>query len=315
MSDQGEVRLRDRRRPGHCWQDNELYDVFQPIIGPHGVALYANLSRMAYGASFEYSARGLEEVTGMSRMTVWRTMAVLEHLGMVRAKAGRGRAKGECVLVDLKELAEALGARPIQNGNSHELLPAVRERLKKECVAVRASLGRASAEAAPACVPVGDANSGGNLPFCVPVGDASGTVVSQNEGVCVPPGGHASFSVSKHKTTKQVPTPTPPQAEGVLLDGEANRVAETLRFTAKAVRRAIRDQLEQARKRSPEVSTVGLADAMIQRWRDYSALGEFLRFTWGPRRFFSEGHWANDDLWPVDWARYSMRQGARVGMA
>ena len=335
MTNRGEVGLRDQRRPGHCWQDNELLDVFQPIIGPQGVSLYVNLSRMAYGASFEYSARGLEEATGMSRMTVWRTMAVLEHLGMVRVQAARGSARGKCDLMDLKELAEALGARPIQNGKSHELPAAALARLKKECAAVRARLVGAAAATTDAgagvCVPVGDANSGGKLPFCVPVGDAPGTFVSQNEGVCVPLEGHASFSVSKHKTAKQEPTPTPPGAGGerrdglpvlngepedaVTLDLQALRVATACGTDVRGVVRAIRGQLAMRVKPLEAPALAEMADRMIAAWREYSSWGEFLRFPWGLRKFFGEGKWDTPALWPIDMEKYSASRGARVGMA
>ena len=59
------VRLRDRRRPGHYWQDNELIDVFQPVIGALAVNVYVNLTRDVYGGEtrVRYSVRKLAKAT------------------------------------------------------------------------------------------------------------------------------------------------------------------------------------------------------------------------------------------------------------
>lgn len=306
------------RKPGHSWQDNELYDVFQPLIGPHGVSLYCNLSRRAYGEVLEYSLRELGDKTGMSRMTVARTMAVMEHLGMVRVRIGRGSAAGEFALVDLKDLAEALGARPIQNGKSHLLDAEALTRLRAECAAVRARLdGRGAERTLDGCVPQGDTKDCGKPSVCVPQRDTSAAVVCQNEGVCVPPEGHATFSVSRPKQkTNTPPLPLPPAGGGrgdsdARLDHEAGRVAQACGATARGVARAIRAQMAM-RGGDPEE----LAVRMIAAWEEYSRIGdELLRFTWGARRFFGEGHWANAALWPIDKDRRELARGARVGFA
>lgn len=104
------VKVRDKRRPGHCWQDNELYDAWQPIVGPHAVNVYVNLTRDAYASTIEYSVRKLADATGISKSAVWRNLKVMEHVGMLRLETGAGSAGSVCELLDLKEAAEKLGA-------------------------------------------------------------------------------------------------------------------------------------------------------------------------------------------------------------
>jgi hypothetical protein len=107
-----DVKLRDRRKPGHCWQDNELYDAFGPIIGPNAVLVYVQMTRECWGGETLVSAssRELAEACGLSRDTVWRALKVMERVGMTRLAGGGDRRAGEYQLVDLKELAIALGA-------------------------------------------------------------------------------------------------------------------------------------------------------------------------------------------------------------
>jgi DNA-binding transcriptional ArsR family regulator len=62
-----------------AWQDNELYEVFQPLIGPHAVSVYATLTRRAYpGQKIRYSVRDLAAKTGQSPATVSRSLEILE---------------------------------------------------------------------------------------------------------------------------------------------------------------------------------------------------------------------------------------------
>lgn len=52
---------------------------------------------------------------------------------------------------------------------------------------------------------------------------------------------------------------------------------------------------------------------MVENWRQYVQIGEYLRFTWSPRKFFADGHWANWRLWPIDQARMKSDMQSRVG--
>ena len=103
-----------------------------------------------------------------------------------------------------------------------------------------------------------------------------------------------------------------PEAEAHL-DREASRVAEACGTEARGVVRAIRAQMK---LRAARENPGDVGDAMIAAWREYAALGdELLRFVWGPRKFFGEGHWAVPALWPVDKERRDRAAAARVGCA
>lgn len=39
------------------------------------------------------------------------------------------------------------------------------------------------------------------------------------------------------------------------------------------------------------------AKEMVAAWRNYVEWGAFLRFRYGPKKFFTEGHWANAETW------------------
>jgi hypothetical protein len=64
---------RGKPKGDFAWQDDELYEVFQRLIGPHAFGVYANLTRRAYpGQSIRYSVRDLAAITGQSPATVLR---------------------------------------------------------------------------------------------------------------------------------------------------------------------------------------------------------------------------------------------------
>jgi hypothetical protein len=135
------VEFRDLRNSGHCWQDNELYDVYQPIIGVHGVVLYVNLSRKAHGGECSYSLQDLAVETGLDRATIRRMLSTLSAIGMVRMTSGAcGSADGTLELVDLKDLAETHGAQSIQNRRSHVLSAQRTAELRQQCEAQIRSL-------------------------------------------------------------------------------------------------------------------------------------------------------------------------------
>ena len=104
-----DVKLRDQRKPGHCWQDNELYDAFGPVIGPNAVIVYTHMTRQCYGTEIRSSSRDLARDSGLSKDTVLRAMRAMERIGMLRAVGRGSRSVVEYHLVDLKELAESHG--------------------------------------------------------------------------------------------------------------------------------------------------------------------------------------------------------------
>ena len=68
--------VRDARRPGHYWADNEIYDIYAPIVGVHAFAVYMALCRYASseGASHP-STSTIADQLGISRPTVVTTCA------------------------------------------------------------------------------------------------------------------------------------------------------------------------------------------------------------------------------------------------
>ena len=105
-----EIPARGRPRGNFCWQQNELYDLFQPIIGATAHLIYTHLTRKAFDAKFRCSVRELARRTGLSHSTVSRALAVLESVGLLRVRAGGGNRASEIELVDLESLARRLGA-------------------------------------------------------------------------------------------------------------------------------------------------------------------------------------------------------------
>ena len=81
------MQIRDERRLGHFWADNEVYDIFVARIGVHAFAVYMALCKYvnqqaACNPSFEEIARKL----AVSRRTVIRAMATLAEHKLVRVE-------------------------------------------------------------------------------------------------------------------------------------------------------------------------------------------------------------------------------------
>jgi DNA-binding transcriptional ArsR family regulator len=126
------LKLRDKRKPGHCWQDNELYDCFQPVIGPLAVGVYVRLTRECYGAAVQISLRDLASLTGISKSAVGRAMVVLERIGMVVVHRGSTKRIPAYALADLKELAVHYGATFDPRRSSYVFPAEVCQRLHRQ---------------------------------------------------------------------------------------------------------------------------------------------------------------------------------------
>jgi hypothetical protein len=144
---------------GHfCWQRNEIYDIVQQIVGPTAIAVYGNPTRRTYGyePNFKCTVRELATTMGLSRATVNRELKVLQHVGVVRLKVGRGSRATEFELTDLQDLGRAWGATYNPRRNVFELPKGAGERLSNEVNQLRRSLqGKAEK------LPVGDSSSEG----------------------------------------------------------------------------------------------------------------------------------------------------------
>ena len=128
-----QVPLRGAPTKGWCWQDNELYTIFQPIIGAYAVAIYCTLTAMAFGSpSVQYSVRVLAESTKLSTTTVLRALELTECVRLIRLRKGSGSRKDICEFVDPKALAQSLGAVYKPKTASFMLSKETTERLKAE---------------------------------------------------------------------------------------------------------------------------------------------------------------------------------------
>jgi DNA-binding transcriptional ArsR family regulator len=117
------ILARGRPNGNFCWQQNEIYDLFQKIVGPTALAVYANLTRKAYGGdpNLKCTLRELAAYMGQSRATVGRELKVLEHLGVIRLKVSGGSRPTAFELTNLTELGRGWGAIYDKRTSSFEL--------------------------------------------------------------------------------------------------------------------------------------------------------------------------------------------------
>jgi hypothetical protein len=202
-----EIRVRDNRPSRFCWQDNELYDVFQPIIGSHAMVVYANLSRLAWGQpKIEIGVRKLATLTGQGEATVWRNVEVLAFLGVLRIEKGKGSAPSVFELCDLKDAAEALGATYHRHRASHVLSESRITELSTAVAALRKKLqGKNDKPAGEVCVSHRNAADEANL--AAPDSQRNASVSLRVASVSFD---GAPSNVNKKEEQKS-PTPTPPQ--------------------------------------------------------------------------------------------------------
>lgn len=132
--------LRGSPTEGWRWQDNELSCLFEPIIGPAASALYCHLTGKAYRDKVTYTLRSLAAEMKQSRTTVWRSLAVLNEIGMVRIRRGGGSQESECYLVNLKKLAVSLGASYDRRAASYVLTPSRSGELREQIKAMQCAM-------------------------------------------------------------------------------------------------------------------------------------------------------------------------------
>jgi hypothetical protein len=311
------IAVRTKRLPGHAWQENELYDVFLPIVGPKCVGLFCLMTRLAYGAEVDAPLRKLAVMNGNSKDSVRRFVLVMEAIGMLRR-----RSPGKYALVDLKLLTRDLGGVFLDSKARYELPVSVRDRL-------RGNVKRVLAESQQKSVSVRDKESPSNKPPFVSAPDSSRDKLVSTRVDSVSNGERPYIQDSRLQETIQQP-PTPfekPKGDALkqddsLWDGEVRgnedalqSVMDGCRFTDARLRPVIAAAMRTfARTNGQRRSLEAVATLMVRNWSDYCAMGEFLRYTWSPKKFFSHGHWCNCDGWPIDQARVNMDRGARVGV-
>jgi hypothetical protein len=90
----------------------------------------------------------------------------------------------------------------------------------------------------------------------------------------------------------------------------AEMVCERCKFTSKRNLHVICEVLAMEQQGAGLTET---AERLVKAWEDYRGDAEWLRFTWGPPKFFSEGHWQDNASWPYDEERLRRAREARVG--
>lgn len=205
-----DIPLRTNPPKGFTWQGNELFDVFQPFIGANAVLVYVALTRKAYpGKSFSYSTREMANASKRSPTTVFRSLAVLEYVGMARLKRGRGSKRSECELTDLRELAQRLGAAQTQSGACKPLPEETVNQIGTEIKALLRNLS-GKPDAPPQMlvrVPIPTSNGGGSLFLPVSQRNAGASLAKrQRYAEEIPAGSHL---LQQNTTPQKVPSPTP----------------------------------------------------------------------------------------------------------
>ena len=86
-------KVRDRRAPGWHWNQNEIVDLWGPVVGAYGVAVYNVLSRFSRDNEVdELSAPRIALLLRMSRSKVFQILKALEAHGLLgrRHRPGAG---------------------------------------------------------------------------------------------------------------------------------------------------------------------------------------------------------------------------------
>jgi DNA-binding MarR family transcriptional regulator len=88
------LRVRDERKPGHHWADNEVLDMHGRELGPYGYAVYMALGRHADNRSGKCtkSQSDIAKIFGISSDTVQRAIQKLIDLGLLAKEYNPGGA-------------------------------------------------------------------------------------------------------------------------------------------------------------------------------------------------------------------------------
>lgn len=104
---EGEFLVRDTRLPGHFWADNEVMDIYGPLLGAHGMAVYMALCRQAINGTGEckISTAAIARKLDMSKGGAFNALGLIVKLGLARQLfAGNPRLPAIYILADVKSL-------------------------------------------------------------------------------------------------------------------------------------------------------------------------------------------------------------------
>lgn len=92
MTDQFDVR--DQRDPGWYWAHNEIIDIYGPIIGVYGLAVYHALAKFAGRKTYCWpSVKTIATQVGCSERKVRGTLRDLERVGLIAIEENDTPAK------------------------------------------------------------------------------------------------------------------------------------------------------------------------------------------------------------------------------
>lgn len=307
------VRLRDTRKAGYCWQDNELYDVFQPIIGAYGVNVYVHLTRHAAGTAVSVSLRELAGAAGIGKDTVRRALLGMELVGMIR----RGAA-GAFELVDLKELAAYYGGSYDFRRRSYVISAEKTDELRDQVRMVQAETQgkKTGMYVSQRDESVSERDSARDA--------QRDTDAPPERQKCLAERHATSYMNTKTKTKANTPLP-PSQARGGCARDDVDEDAGLVDAVICAL--GVADPREERRLRAVLLTVVTqeravgasglrgeeLQEMLVEAWNDYCRACPELRWTCLPRKFFASGLWRRPETWPYR-ERPAASREATVGM-
>jgi hypothetical protein len=138
VSTESEIPLRGEVKPPFFRVGNEVLDVFLPIMGPDCGSLHAYIVRKSFPIpKVRHSIRQFARATGLAAATVSRSLAILEHLRLVKVVRLGGCQSSEYQILDSRFVAENLGASYDPGRLSWSLPPEVAQRLTDEVKQLR----------------------------------------------------------------------------------------------------------------------------------------------------------------------------------
>jgi hypothetical protein len=331
MASEKAVSLRDRRKPGHGWFDNEIYDVFGDELRQDGISVYMTLARLCYGVSVTMSLREMAGHARMGKDTFGRNLKRVIALGLVIERKGATALSASTYeLVDVKELAaqymrdamrrksvanrESVSGRDMRNmptlvqlitDSAHKHIQGMEDKVDALCLSVRQEENR---------VEVGEKK------ICV---EEFATDLSQNEGNfetdLSQAKRHPHRQDTRHKT--QDNTPLPPRGEScdaeVRVPGEVSACAEVqwvmreLNLTDKRMAPVIEQALRMRREKTGAPGFMPIAEMLVNNWFRFLTEGNLMKYPVGLKKFIERGWWVGDLSWPYDQKMLSDHNRAR----
>jgi hypothetical protein len=108
MADQ-EFFVRDTRLPGHFWADNEVLDIFGPLLGAYGIAVYMTMCRTAINGTGEcrISRRRIAKQLDIAVGSAHNALELIVKLSLAKlVQEGTPRTPAIYVLADVKSLCD-----------------------------------------------------------------------------------------------------------------------------------------------------------------------------------------------------------------